>query len=134
LSTFGAFACAWSTLALTSSLAAAALGGVIGGTLGFYAVPAVRAFRAYRSWPTGSETERPGVLLTLGFTARSLLVEFGPAEAVDSVVLRPGLLYLGPVALGSPFFGWLAGKMLADTVFYLITGWSLRRHRRLIEP
>jgi len=132
LSTFGAFGCAWLALTMTGSLAAAAVGGVLGGTVGFYAVPAARAFRAYRAVLTGARARR--VVVAVGLTTRSLLIEFGPAECVDSALLRPGLLYLGPLVLGSPFAGWLAGKVLADTVFYVITGWSLRRNRRLIEP
>ncbi len=132
LSTFGAFGCAWFALTLTGSLAAAAVGGVIGGTVGFYAMPAVRAFRSYLAVLTGTRGRR--LVVALGLTTRSLLIEFGPAEFVDSALLRPGLLYLGPMVLGSPFAGWFAGKVLADTVFYVITGWSLRRNRRLIEP
>ncbi len=132
LSTFGAFGCAWLALTMTNSLAAAAVGGVVGGTVGFYAVPAVRAFRGYRAVSSGGRGRR--VVVALGMTTRSLLVEFGPAECVDSALVRPGLLYLGPMLLGTPFAGWLAGKVLADTVFYVITGWSLRRNRRLIEP
>jgi hypothetical protein len=132
LSTFGAFGCAWLALTVTGSLAAAAVGGVVGGTVGFYAVPAVRAFRGYRAMYAGVGGRRAAV--ALGLTTRSLLVEFGPAECVDSALVRPGLLYLGPMVLGSPFAGWFAGKVVADTVFYVITGWSLRRNRRLIEP
>ena len=36
---------------------------------------------------------------------RSIAVEFGPAEVIDSLAIRPVALYLGPVLIGNPVVG-----------------------------
>lgn len=48
---------------------------------------------------------------------QNLIREFGVAEAVDSLLLRPLAIYLGLSALALPW-GVLAGKLLADLIFY----------------
>jgi hypothetical protein len=62
-------------------------------------------------------------------TARDLTVEFGPAEVFDSVLLRPLLMYAGPVVTGQFIAGTLLGKLLADVAFYAfaITGYEVRK-------
>ncbi len=131
LGTVGAFGCLWLAWTITGSLGAAAWAGTAGGSIGFYALPAVRAFRLFRG-PAGSPGSTRNTLLVLGFTARSLLAEFGPAELVDTALVRPSLLYLLPQWVGSPWLGWLLGELIADTVFYLVAVASFRRGRRLI--
>ncbi len=48
---------------------------------------------------------------------QNLIREFGVAEAVDSLLLRPLALYIGLTALALPW-GVLAGKLVADLIFY----------------
>ena len=48
---------------------------------------------------------------------RALLIEFGPAEALDTLLVRPAAMALATAALG-PAVGVLAGKLAADLVFY----------------
>lgn len=124
---------AWITLQGTGSLGAAAIAGSSGEGLGFYLIPAVRAFRLYRASLADRSRWRRSPLSAL-LTVRSLLIEFGPSEILDTFLLRPGLLYLGPVLLGNPLLGWLIGKLVSDIAFYAIAGFGLRRHRSLIEP
>jgi hypothetical protein len=61
-------------------------------------------------------------------TMRDLAVEFGPAEVVDSVLVRPALMYAGPILTGHLISGTVAGKVAADVVFYAIaiSGYELR--------
>jgi hypothetical protein len=83
--------------------------------LWFYGVLAVRDLRR-----TAREASRSGAILD-GHTVRSVLrniaLEFGAAEAFDALLLRPFAIAAGLHFLGGPF-GALAGKLVADGVFY----------------
>ncbi|MGI4763377.1 MAG: hypothetical protein ACRYF0_21880 [Janthinobacterium lividum] len=58
---------------------------------------------------------------TLGRNLRALVVEFGVAEVLDSLVIRPALLYWLPRWLHSVPLGVLAAKLAADVTFYVPT-------------
>jgi hypothetical protein len=47
-------------------------------------------------------------------TLRSVAVEFGPAELVDSVAIRPAAFYVGPPVFDSTVGGWIFGKLISD--------------------
>jgi hypothetical protein len=117
LGTVTALAAAWTVHAVSGSLISAAIAGTIGESLGFYGCIAVREMRSYdilhrdhgtlrRRWLTGSRT------------VRDLLIEFGPAELVDSLLARPLLMYLMAGLLPNFTAGIVAGKLAADVVFY----------------
>ena len=68
------------------------------------------------------------------------VVEFGPAEIVDTVLIRPAAMFLASLATGNVIVGVLIGKVAADIVFYglAITSYEVlvrrflhrfRRHR-----
>ena len=84
----------------------------------------VRA-QAGRSWPTR-------VLVANGLAARSIAVEFGPAEAIDSVTIRPIALYLGPLVVGNTAVGFVLGSIVADIAFYAMTIFSYERFTKLL--
>jgi hypothetical protein len=46
-------------------------------------------------------------------------VEFGPAELIDSVVVRPFAFYAGPLLVDNTIGGWIFGKLVSDLAFYL---------------
>jgi len=94
------------TLELTGSSAAAALAATWGENLGFYGMM------------LGRELSRRGGLHALPAASRDLFVEFGPAEALDSFLLRPAALYVGIAVAPAPVLGFLAGKLVADLGFY----------------
>ena len=54
-----------------------------------------------------------------------LLAEFGPAELLDTLLIRPAALTLGVFLLPDPLWGLLAGKVFADIVFYAIAAGAL---------
>jgi hypothetical protein len=58
----------------------------------------------------------------------ALAVEFGPAEALDSLVVRPACVAVGVAALG-PVAGVLVAKLVADLAFYVpvIATYELRK-------
>jgi hypothetical protein len=116
---------------LTGSLAAAAIAGTVGASIGYYAV----AYAAAVRWCYAAQHFRARpvrVLIASLLALRSVAVEFGFAEGVDSLVVRPLMYYAGPFLLGSPLLGWIAAKLAADAVFYVCAIASYERFRQLI--
>ncbi|HIH42090.1 TPA: hypothetical protein HA246_00420 [Candidatus Woesearchaeota archaeon] len=52
-------------------------------------------------------------------TLIGLIVEFGPAEYLDSFLIRPFILYIFPILLGSLSWGIFIGIMVANITYYL---------------
>jgi hypothetical protein len=106
----------------TGNTIAAAYAAALGDNVGYYGFLATREVRA--RWRAA-----PGSLLGVGVRACvALAIEFGPAEALDSLVVRPACVAVGVAALG-PVAGVLAGKLVADLVFYVpvIVTYELRK-------
>jgi hypothetical protein len=95
---------------LTRSLGAAAYGASIGENIGFY------GWLLMRDW---WRARRLGELV-LGRVIKNLFLEFGLAELLDSLIIRPVTTFAAVVIFG-PLAGVLIGKLAADLVFYLIT-------------
>lgn len=86
-------------------------------------------------WIDARRRRRPGAILrSLG----GLVIEFGPAEIVDTLLTRPLLMAAGPLITGHPIAGTLAGKVAADVLFYavVVPCGRLRRRtgRRALPP
>lgn len=90
---------------ITSNQVALAFAGTWGENVGFYGYAAWRDYRTHQ-----------GFLRLAGH----MLVEFGPAEALDSFVVRPACMYLGQQMTGSLGWGIALGKVAADVVFYVL--------------
>jgi hypothetical protein len=133
LGTVTALAAAWTVHAVSGSLISAAVAGTIGESLGYYGCMVVREVRSCdtrhrdlgtlrRRWLTGTRT------------VRDLLLEFGPAELVDSLLARPVFLYLMPSLLHNLTAGIVVGKLAADVLFYglAISAYELRQHYLLV--
>ena len=127
----GQLGAAAATYALTGSYAAAVIAATIGASAGYYAAAYFNAVRwsyraqAGRSWPTR-------VLVAHGLAARSIAVEFGPAEAIDSITIRPIALYLGPLVVGNTAVGFVLGSIVADIAFYVMAIFSYERFTNLL--
>ena len=117
IGTLTALAAALTVHAVSGSLISAAIAGTIGESLGYYGCIAVHEVRYYdarhrdhgtlrRRWLTGTRT------------VRAMLIEFGPAELVDSLLARPLFMYLMPSLLHNFTAGIVAGKVAADVIFY----------------
>lgn len=113
----------------TGSLVAAAFAGSIGEAFGFYATAGFREVVHYynlhhhhahlkRLWLTGYHT------------VRGMLIEFGAAEVIDGLTIRPYMLYHLPLLLHNVPLGWLVGKLIADIAFYGIAGVGFELRRR----
>jgi uncharacterized membrane protein len=111
----------------TGSLAAAAVAATIGSSVGYYLPAYINAVR----WSASAAPGRRASLSHL-LALRSLAVEFGPAELVDSLVMRPILIYAGPVMLNHVVLGWIVGGVLADITFYVCAICSYERFKSLL--
>ena len=115
--------------ASTGSLAIAAIAATIGSSIGYYLPAYVNAFRW--TWPTVEARTVVGrVVLTNLLAVRSLTMEFGIAEVIDSALVRPGLIFAAPVLLDQVLLGWIVGGFLADVVFYVCTIVSYEKFNR----
>lgn len=101
----------WLALSLSDSILVAAVAGTWAEFLAYYGVMTARELRA-----RGPSSPRNALRC-----ARDLLLEFGPAELLDSALIRPAALAAGLAAAPSPALGALAGKLVADVAFYLAT-------------
>src|SRR6476659_5361292 len=102
-----------------------------GASAGYYAAAYVSALRlSYRDhgdrrWPLR-------VLKSNLLALRSVAVEFGPAELIDSVAVRPVAFYVGPLIVDNTIGGWIFGKLVSDLAFYLIAIVCYERFKALL--
>ena len=90
-----------------------ALAALLGEIVGFYAVLAVTIY--LENVPVTATRRR-----ALGKTGVLLVAEFGAAEVLDTLLIRPAALMLGIWLVPDPIWGMLLGKVAADIVFYAI--------------
>ena len=111
---------AWAAAVLTGSPAAIAVAVTWGENVGFYGMMLGReiAQRGKRS---------------LSPIIYDLILEFGLAEALDCLLLRPALIYAGQMLGPNTAIGVVAGKLVADLIFYVpaIVSYELLRRRAL---
>ena len=98
----------------TDNAAVIALAALVGEIIGFYAVLADH--HLCRAGAGRPQTVRAAI----GRTGLLLVAEFGVAELLDTLLIRPAALMLGVWLLPDPLWGLLAGKVVADVIFYAI--------------
>lgn len=114
----------------TGSFVAAALAGTVGASVGYYATAYTAALRwSYRTL-NGARPMR--ILRANALALRSIAIEFGPAEAIDSIAVRPLAFCLAPQLLGGATVGWITAKVFADIVFYALAIGSFERFGTLL--
>ena len=120
---------------LTRSAIAAAYGGALGENVGFYGTIFSREFcRDLRGFRASNQRYHP---LAAAKLAGGLLVEFGPAELLDSFLIRPLCMGIGTRYLGRAI-GVIIGKLASDITFYVpvIVSYEMKkaaRYRRSID-
>ncbi|SFS15200.1 hypothetical protein SAMN04487846_3057 [Microbacterium sp. cf046] len=97
----------------TDAPALIAIAAVLGESVGFYIVLAITI---YAEQAAVSPNWRRAIVRTFLL----LIAEFGPAELLDTLLIRPAALMLGVWLLPDPMWGLLAGKVFADVIFYAI--------------
>ncbi|MDT5335683.1 MAG: hypothetical protein QOD90_1188 [Mycobacterium sp.] len=119
------------TYGITGSAAAAAIVATIGASVGYYAAAYVAALRtAYRPQLSSSRLSR--AVTANGRALRSIAIEFGPAEVVDTLIIRPLAFYFGPILFGGMVAGWVFAKLVADVGFYALAIVSYERFNGLL--
>ncbi len=129
LGTITALIGAWTVYAQTNSFVAATAAGWFGEGIGFYGYFIVTELASNTKRYSQHGIVRR-VSLAIAAASTNLLVEFMPAEVVDSFIIRPFLMYLVPHYIHPYPVGFLAGKFSADIIFYAlaITGYEARKH------
>lgn len=130
--TIAALTAALAVHALTGSLASAALAGSVAESVAYYGVVLRRMLPAIHRRHAGA-----GRLQRLLRTGRDMLTEvsdFLAAELLDTLVLRPGLIFLAAGWAGSGVvWGLLIGKLLADVGFYAVVIPSYELRKKLMR-
>ena len=90
-------------------------------SVGFYAVAGIAVWREQRRVAPSR-----GRLRSLLKVLLLLVLEFGPAELLDTLLVRP--LFMTIAVLAIPDLGWalVAGKIAADVVFYVLAATAFR--------
>jgi hypothetical protein len=93
--------------------------------IGYYALAFAREMRAV------SSTDAAGPSRPLR-AIKNLVLEFGPAELVDSFISRPACMYAATWLLGSVGLGIIVGKFVGDLIFYglAIIAYEFRKSRQ----
>jgi hypothetical protein len=60
------------------------------------------------------------------------LRRYAPAEAIDSIIIRPIARYLGPLVVGNTAAGFVLGSIVADIAFYVMAIFSYERFANLL--
>lgn len=129
LGTITALLAAWISFEHTHSYLAATAAGLLGEGIGFfgYFITAELAThsREYRDKPF---FKRIGLIIAKAST--NLLVEFGPAELLDTYLVRPVAMFIIPQHIHPYVVGFLVAKFSADILFYAIAiaGYETRKH------
>ena len=117
---------AWAADAVGAPLVVVAYAATAGENIGFYGTIVGRQVALDRRLAAG-EGDRYSIAHLCRMTFE-LVLEFGPAELLDSVLIRPLAMGVG-VRLFGRGMGVIAGKLAADISFYLpvILTYELRR-------
>lgn len=113
--TLGALAGGLSTNIIFNNSLITAFGATWGENLGYYGVI---IFRDLRKKHKEHKKVTFSILLRV---LRNMIIEFGPAESLDSFLIRPFAMYFFPILLNNLTLGLLIGKFAADFTFYIPT-------------
>lgn len=114
-------ASAWAAR-LTDSPALLAIAAITGATVGFYGVLLVTVIREQLALLSGPARIRRA----LARSGALLIAEFGVAEILDTFFYRPLLMIAGVMVIGDAVWGLLAGKIVSDVLFYVISAVCFR--------
>lgn len=116
--------CAWVVMELSHNAVFTALVTTWTESLAYYGSMIIRELRM-----------RPQLTpLTVPAVLRDIVLEFGLAELLDSMLIRPAALYLAFSLLPHVGLAVIAGKFVADVVFYIPTIVSFELLRQRARP
>ena len=101
----------------------------LGEALGFFSTIFIQHFIAHAN--DNKSNNRHFSLSDISKIISHVFLEFGPAEIIDSLVLRPFFMYLFPLLVRNFTLGILLGKIAGDITFYLMVIISYEMQKRL---
>lgn len=109
-----------------------ALAGTWGENVGFYGTIIFQEVKESRQ--KHAEMNKSYGLVSFGKNIRNIFLEFGVAETVDSLFVRPAIMFLTVTSITNLQLGILIGKIIADVIFYIpaIICYELRK-KHLID-
>ena len=130
--TVAALSIALTVHALSGSLASAALAGSVAESIAFYTVVLRRMVPGL--WAAQAGHLLPRRLLRTAAGTITEASDFVLAELADTLLIRPGLIYLAAGWIDSGVgWGLLIGKLLADVGFYAVVIPSYELRKRLMS-
>lgn len=129
--TIAAVTASYVTFHSTGQAVVAAYMGTLGETLGFYSAMFIISFVRLKHQLQAEDQKLSAV--DAGKLLKHLLLEFGPAEILDSFLIRPFFMYFFPTLITNYAIGVFIGKIASDLAFYLpvITSYEMHlRHQR----
>ncbi len=129
--TLGAIIGASSIFYLTRNRILSAYAGAIGDIIGFYIIILLRDI--FKSIIKPKSNNKRYDKLSLAKDVRNILIEFGPAEILDNLIIRPFFMYLFPLFFNNYAFGILFAKVSADIIFYLPTIFSYELRKKYLK-
>ncbi|MEI7981803.1 MAG: hypothetical protein WCI71_09110 [Bacteroidota bacterium] len=118
-STLLTFLFGWASSGVTNNYVLIAYAGTIGAATGFYGFIFIRDI--YSSYLKREPGTIGAKFLLVVRCLRNMGFEFGLAELLDFLLVRPFCLLYGPVILNNYFWGILAGKTIADIIFFTLS-------------
>lgn len=103
-----------------------ALGGTWGENIGYYGAIIIRDLDYQRK--LHGIIELTSILKII----RNNIIEFGPAEYLDSFLIRPFMMFIFPKFTNNMMMGLILGKLAADMIFYIPTIISYEIRKRLL--
>ena len=117
LSTILSLGTAWLLMESTGDRVLAAFVGSAVASLSFYCIIAFSDVR--KSIKKHREDNEKYKIKSFLIDFRNLIIEFGPAELLDVLAVRPFFMYLIPTLTGDFLLGTFIGKMIADVIFFI---------------
>ena len=117
LSTILSLGTAWLLMESTGDRVLAAFIGSAAASLSFYGIVAIGDVR--KSILQHRVDNEKYKIKSFLIDFRNLIIEFGPAELLDVLAVRPFFMYLIPTLTGDFLLGTFIGKMIADVIFFI---------------
>lgn len=117
ISTILSLGTAWGLMESTGDRVLSAFVGSAVASISFYGIIAISDVR--KSIRKHKNENRKYKIKSFLIDFRNLIIEFGPAELLDVLAVRPFFMYLIPTLTGNFLIGTFIGKMIADVIFFI---------------
>jgi len=104
--------------ALHQNLIVIAYAGSLGESIGFYTTALIQ--NIWREKAKLKLENKKFKFPIISKICTQILLEFGPAGAIDGLLLRPFLMYVFPILLNNVMLGIFIGKIVGDVSFYFL--------------